>query len=147
VDEISEIATRINSNATMPELLDASFAAFEAIRMVARACEDQSPELFAAFMTAAGAAVEGRNALYDAPSFPLASSSPMLSANLKPAPDPAHVADQLAGLAALAARRLCAAEAALPGDRAACRLGAQAAIGIWRLLTPETDECDETVLR
>jgi hypothetical protein len=101
---------------------------------VARACEDRAPELFAAFMTAASTAAEGRNALYEAPSFPLADSSPVPAVDLDPATDPAQVADRLAALAALAARRLGAVDAALPRDRAACRLGAQAAMGTWRLL-------------
>lgn len=147
VDELSEIAARVASSATVPELLGAGFTAFETIRMVARAYEDRAPELFAAFMTAAGTAVEGRNALYNATSFPLTSSSPVPAVDPNPATDPAHIADQLAALATLVARRLYAIEAGLPGDRAACRLGTQAAISIWRLLTADPYECDETVLR
>jgi hypothetical protein len=147
VDEISEIAARVTGSATAPELLDAGFAAFELIRVAARAYEDRAPELFAAFITAAGTAAEGRNALYDAPSFPLASSSPPPAVDLNSATDPAHVADQLAALAALVARCLCAVDAALPGGLAACRFGARAASGIRQLLVAEPDECDETVLR
>ena len=40
--------------------------------MAARDCQDRVPELFAAFMTTADAAVDGREALTTAPSLPLA---------------------------------------------------------------------------
>jgi hypothetical protein len=53
-------------------LLAASFDAFEAIRVVARGSEDLAPWLFAAFMTAADAAVDGTQAITVAPSLSLA---------------------------------------------------------------------------
>jgi hypothetical protein len=68
--ELDAITSRLRDISTLAELLDAGFDAFEAIRLVARACEDRAPDLFAAFMTAAGTAVDGRNALNDAPSLP-----------------------------------------------------------------------------
>ena len=56
MDELSAIAARVNGGSTVAELLDAAFDAFEFLRLVARACEDRAPELFAAFMLAAGSA-------------------------------------------------------------------------------------------
>jgi hypothetical protein len=59
----SGIEDRLEQAATLPETLAASFDAFEAIRIAARERRDRVPELFAAFMTAADAAVDGREAL------------------------------------------------------------------------------------
>jgi hypothetical protein len=50
--ELDAITSRLRDISTLAELLDAGFDAFEAIRLVARACEDRAPDLFAAFMTA-----------------------------------------------------------------------------------------------
>lgn len=61
MDGIAVLSARVHAAATLAELLDAGFDAFEAIRAAARACEDRTPELFAAFMMAAGTATEGRN--------------------------------------------------------------------------------------
>lgn len=68
--DIGTATARVHESDTLPGLLDAAFDAFEVIRSAARAGEDQSSGLFPAFMRAAGAAVEGRNALNDAPSLP-----------------------------------------------------------------------------
>jgi hypothetical protein len=54
----------------LPQILDAGFEAFEFIQITARAHQDQVPEQFAAFMTTADAAVDGREALTIAPSLP-----------------------------------------------------------------------------
>jgi hypothetical protein len=142
MDEITEIAQRVSSSGTLPELLDAGFAAFEAIRLAARACEDRMPELFAAFMMAAGTAVEACNALSGAPSLPRSPAGPAPAPTRSTTADVACVADQLARLAALVAQRLHAAvgEAALPEDRIACQHGAQAADEVWRLLASNLDE-------
>ena len=59
---------RLREAASLPEVLDEGFSAFEAIRITARACQDQVPGLFAAFMMTADAAVDGRGALTTAPS-------------------------------------------------------------------------------
>jgi len=56
--------------AGLPDTLAASFDAFEAVRELARGCEDKVPALFAAFMTTADAAVDGREAVTIAPSLP-----------------------------------------------------------------------------
>jgi hypothetical protein len=111
---ISQIAGQVEGSATLADLFDAGFAAFETIRLAARACQDQAPELFAAFLTAAGTAVEDRNALYDAPSFPLNGSGPWPAPGVSTTADTAGIADQLAALATLVARRLQAAQATRP---------------------------------
>ncbi len=70
VEEISGIMTRFRHAASLPETLAAGFDAFEAIRQLARDCENRVPALFAAFMTTADAAVDGREAITIAPSLP-----------------------------------------------------------------------------
>jgi hypothetical protein len=62
------IAQRLSQAASLPDLLDAGFDAFEIIRITARRYQDDAPELLAAFMMAADAAVDGREALTVAPS-------------------------------------------------------------------------------
>jgi hypothetical protein len=141
MDELGAVTARVADSATISGLLEASFDAFEVIRQVARACEDRVPELFAAFMVAAATAVEGRNALNDAPSFPPARSDPALSPIVTMAADVEHVADELAELAALLAQRLpeAAVQAGLAADREACAGAIRAATDIHYLLGRDTD--------
>jgi hypothetical protein len=143
VAELDFFAARVRQSASLPELLGAGSDAFEAIRSVARACEDRTPELFAAFMMAAGTATEARNALTGAPSLPpghSGTSSPGLL--VAAAADVDDVADELADLAGLLARRLpdVAAEAPTAGDRVACHDAALAAAEIHQLLTRDSGE-------
>jgi hypothetical protein len=51
--DIAEIGARLRENAGLPGLLALSFDAFDAIRVLARRCEDQSPELLVTFMCTA----------------------------------------------------------------------------------------------
>jgi hypothetical protein len=139
--ELDAIVARLRGSTAPADLLDAGFDAFEFIRLVARACEDLAPELFAAFMTAAGTAVEGRNALGDAPSLPPPTGPP--PAITKSATvDADQTADELAALAALLAQRLAEASAQTlrEGDRAACQHATHAAADIHRLLARGLDE-------
>lgn len=135
--ELDAIASRLHGGTCLAELLDAGFDAFEVIRLVARACEDLAPELFAAFMTAAGAAVEGRNALSDAPSLPPA-TGPLPAVTVSATAGAGQIADELAALAALLTQRLAkaGAKAVGEGDRAACQHATYAAADIHRLLAP-----------
>ena len=64
------IMARLRRARSLPGLLAASFDAFETIRVLARGSEDIVPSLFAAFMTVADAAADGRQALTLAPSLP-----------------------------------------------------------------------------
>jgi hypothetical protein len=73
VHDVEAIAARLRDARSLPELLAASFDAFEAIRVLARRSEDRAPSLFAAFITAAAAAVTGREAITMSP--PLSPSS------------------------------------------------------------------------
>jgi hypothetical protein len=141
MSELRAVTARVAGSATISGLLEASFDAFEVIREVARACEDRVPELFAAFMVAAGTAVEGRNALNDAPSLPPARSDPSLPPIVNRTADAEHIADELADLAALLAQRLpeAAARAGIAGDREACERAIRAAADIHHLLGRDTD--------
>ena len=65
---LEETADHLREAVGLPELLVASFLTFEDIRLAARGCEDLVPELLATFMTAADAAVSGREAITAAPS-------------------------------------------------------------------------------
>lgn len=66
------IEPRLRQAADLPEAIAAAFDAFEAIRIAARDYQHRLPELFAAFVTTADDAVDGREALTIAPSLPLA---------------------------------------------------------------------------
>jgi hypothetical protein len=134
--ELDAIASRLRGGTTLAGLLDAGFDAFEVIRLVARAGEDLAPDLFAAFITTAGTAVEGRNALGDAPSLPPATRRPAIT--MSATAGAGQIADELAALAALLAQRLAdaGAQAVREGDRAACQHATCAAAGIHRLLAP-----------
>jgi len=142
MNELDACTARVRSSDTLAELLEAGFDAFEVIRLVARACEDRAPDLFAAFMTAAGTAVEGRNALNGAASLPPARTGPPPAPTVSAETSADRIADELAALAALLAQRLAEArvQAVLAGDRAACQHATHAAAGIHRLLARDTDE-------
>ena len=68
--QTQSIQARLRDASALPDTLAVSFDAFEAIRLAARSCTDRIPELFAAFMTTADAAVDGREAITAAPSLP-----------------------------------------------------------------------------
>lgn len=134
----SSIKVRLDQAASLPETLAAAFEAFEAIRMAARDCQDWAPELFAAFMTAADAAVDGQEALTLAPSLPqIADVGP--SGAVAADTDLGQVADALAALAGMFSDGLgrAARSADVAGDRAACRDAAHAAGRIWQLMASE----------
>jgi hypothetical protein len=142
VQEISSIVTRLREAASLPDILAAGFDAFEAVRQVARACEDRVPALFATFMTTADAAVDGREAVTIALVFPrprragAGVSVPAAGASVE------EIAGELAGLGALLRDRLAraAALAATAADRAACTQAAQAAGRIRQLMTRADDD-------
>jgi hypothetical protein len=136
VPQDNGIQARLLQAASLPQTLAAGFDAFEAIRMAARDYQDRVPELFAAFMTTADAAVDGREALTVAPSLPLDGGTepgPAVPAGA----DAGQAADALAALAATLRDRLADAGtlADTPGDRAACQDAAEAAGRICQLMT------------
>ena len=105
------IQAQLQRASALPDTLAVSFDAFEAIRLAARSCVDRVPELFAAFMTTVGAAVEGREAITAAPSLPPgpAAARPGL---LEAGDSVDDVLDVLAALGALLDSRLTQAAAA-----------------------------------
>jgi hypothetical protein len=136
VPQANSIGDRLRQAASLPEALDAGFDAFEAIRMAARDWQDRAHGLFAAFITTADAAVDGREALTAAPSLPLTGTTEPARA-LAAGADAGHAADALAALAALLRDRLTEAAglADAPGDRIACQEAAEAAGRISQLMT------------
>jgi hypothetical protein len=136
VPTASHIEARLRQASSLPETLDASFGAFEAIRMAARDWQDRVPELFAAFMMTADAAVDGREALTPAPSLPPTNGAEPGHAGPARA-DAGLVADALAALAAMLRDRLtdAVAMADAPDDRVACQDAADAAGRICQLMT------------
>jgi hypothetical protein len=129
------IEARLRQAAGLPEMLAVGFDAFEAIRMAARDYQDQVPGLFAAFMTTANAAVDGREALTVAPSLPLDGGTEPSHAVPADA-DAGEAADAVAALAAMLRDCLtrAGALAGTPGDRAACQDAAAAAGQICQLM-------------
>jgi hypothetical protein len=143
VEEISGIMTRLREAASLPDTLAAGFDAFEAIRRLARDCEDNEPALFAAFMTTADAAVDGREAITIAPALPQPGRTAAgVSSSGADAPVE-ETAGVLAGLGALLRDRLshAATIAATAGDRTGCADAAHAAGRICQLMTPADDDC------
>ena len=140
--DVEAITARLQDARSLPVLLAASFDAFEAIRVIARGSEDMVPALFAAFMTAADAAVDGREAITVAPSL---SPTPGVTLTISPpyaGADIDTITDALAALGALINERLAhAADRALvPGDRAACLEPAEAGRRIHLLLAREDND-------
>ena len=132
VPAINDVEVRLHRAASLPQVLSASFDAFEAIRMTARDHEDRAPELLAAFMTTADAAVDGREALAAAPSLPLDGTGGAMVA----VGDTGRAANILAALAAVLRQRLtdAAGLARTADDRIACQDAAEAAARIWQLM-------------
>lgn len=139
--EIMAAEARLAEAASLVGLLAASLDAFEVVRTVARAGEDVAPELFAAFMTTADAAVDGREALIAAPSFPgdhrvRGSGCSATDAGV------GEITDGLAGLGAVLGARLTHAVklAQTPADSAACREALGAAQRIHYLMARGDDD-------
>ncbi len=139
--QAEHIRGRLRQSCSLPDTLAVSFDAFETIRLLARQFRDRVPELFAAFMTTADAAVDGREAITIAPSLP----SPGERTDELSGPTADVELDQViiavATLGALLTDRLtCAAAiATVPGDRAACEEAAAAAQRISQLMARGDD--------
>jgi len=133
VHDVETIMARLQGARSLPELLAAGFDAFETIRVLARGSEDIVPSLFAAFITVADAAVDGRQAIILAPSLPpvsLITTPPAAGADI----DTITVA--LTALGELLDECLARAadRALIPGDRAACQEAAEAGRRIHQLM-------------
>jgi hypothetical protein len=139
VHDVEAIMARLRDARSLPELLAVSFDAFEGIRVIARGSEDIAPALLAAFMTAADAAVDGRQAITIAPSLSPEPAVTLITSPPDAAADIDTITDALAALGALLNERLAhAADRALvPGDRVACQEAAAAGCRIHQLMARE----------
>lgn len=137
------IEERLRAAASLPDLLAASFDAFEAVRRIARDYEDQVPgALLAAFMTTADAAVDGREAVTAASSLaPRGRTHAVTGASPAGSQSPEEAAGALARLGALLRDQLtrAAPDAAIPADQAACADAARAAERIGQLMAGGDD--------
>jgi hypothetical protein len=124
----------------LAQMLGAAFDAFEAIRHCARDYEDRAPDLFAAFIAAATAAANGRDAVLTASVFPADAEPP--PGSTQPALDasPDQAADSIAASAAILADWLNQAAdlAATSHDQDACHDAAAAARQIHQLMADDT---------
>jgi len=140
LQQAARIGHRLRQAASLPGTLVASFDAFEAIRLLARGNEHRDPGLFAAFMMAADAAVDGRKPHHQ-PLAPLGDQTP---ASRQPGDrcrpgrhrrchrrPRAQLADCLPRAAAMADTS---------GDRAACEQAAHAAGQIRHLMARDDDD-------
>lgn len=98
---VEVIQARLREASSLAELLAVSFDAFEAIRVLARSSEDTVPGLFAALMTTADAAVDGREAITIAPSLSWAPGSTPFASPAAADPGIETITDALAALGAL----------------------------------------------
>lgn len=103
----------------LPALLVAAYGAFECALQALRAAENNAGPLLPAFVMAAAAAADGRDAVAAASSFSGADSSLTASMTSPVAPD---VADQVAGLSLALSNRL--REAAVGAGGSACAAAA-----------------------
>ena len=94
-----------SSNTDLASILAAAFHEFEMLRKAARLREDQDPDLFPAFLLAGSAAVDGRNSLVTAPSFPPGPQPPGPAPVLAAGTDPASATDAIAAHAAALAEQ------------------------------------------
>lgn len=135
VNQIELARQRLLEADSVPSLLAAGWDAFELVMAVAAVNADQSPDMFAAFTLARGAAVSGRNVIAFAPSMPADYAAPPG----RPEPGPGNaldVADAVAELASTLSARLtdAAGLAADAADRTACESAARHAERIGVLL-------------
>jgi len=121
--------------ADLPSLLAAAYEAFEYVLAELRAGEDAAGSLLPAFVMAAAAAADGRDAIITAPSLPRASGPPLPP----PAGGPPHdIADHAAAIGLLLEARLAAA--AGTADQHPAGRAAGCARRIHQLLAPADDQ-------
>jgi hypothetical protein len=112
-------------------VLAAAYGAFERALQALRGAEDHAGPLLPAFVLAAAAAADGRDAVAAAESFP-GTGSPLAGNMTSPAA--AEVADQVAGLSRALVTRL--RDAAAAGGGPACAAAAARADRMHKLLAP-----------
>jgi len=131
-------------DADVVKILGQAYDTFAAIRQLARCWEDRSPDLFAAFMSAAGAAADGRDAILGAASRPSRNSHAADPAQPSPGANAADAANWIAASAFRLAAGLDrgSERAEAQQDRHACRDAAAAARQIHQLLAPDHDHAN-----
>jgi len=142
---ISWQAQRVRAAAGLPEVLESAWQAFECVLAEAEAEAQQDPvtPLFPAFVLAATAAANGRDAVLLAPSLPWPPRDTPPGGVQPGGPgEPGVVARALASLGQALMSRLeaVAGSAASPGDRDACHYAAGRARAICDLLAEAADE-------
>jgi hypothetical protein len=140
---ISCQAQRIRAAAGLPEVLESAWRAFECMLDEAEAHEDPATPLFPAFVLAATAAANGRDAVLRAPSLPWPPRDTPPGGGQADGPgEPAGAARALASLSQALISRLetAAGSAASSGDRDACRYAAGRARAIYDLLAGAGDD-------
>ena len=115
----------------LPALLAAAYGGFDCALQALRGAEDHAGPLLPAFVLAAAAAADGRDAVAAAGSFP-GPGSPLTGSMASPAA--ADVADQVAGLSLALLTRL--RDAAAGGGGSACAAAAARAARTHELLAP-----------
>jgi len=115
----------------LPALLSAAYRGFECALQALRGAEDHAGPLLPAFVLAAAAAADGRDAVAAARSFP-GPGAPLTGNMISPAA--AEVADQVAGLSRALVTRL--HDAAAAGGGPACAAAAGRAGRMHELLAP-----------
>jgi len=141
---ISWQAQRVRAGADLPDVLESAWRAFECMLDEAEAHEDPATPLFPAFVLAATAAANGRDAVLLAPSLPWPPRhTPHGSRQADGPGEPAQEAARaLASLSQALISRLetAAGSAAHSGDRDACRYAAGRARAIYDLLAGAGDD-------
>jgi hypothetical protein len=141
---ISWQAQQVQAAAGLPEVLESAWRAFECMLTEAEAHEDSATPLFPAFVLAATAAANGRDAVLLAPSLPWPPQGSPTDGGQAGAPGESaqSAARALASLCQALISRLetAAGSAASPGDSDACRSAAARARDICDLLTEAGDE-------
>jgi hypothetical protein len=141
---ISWQAQRVRAAADLPEVLESAWRAFECMLAEAEAHEDPATPLFPAFVLAATAAANGRDAVLLAPSLPWPPrDTPPTERQADGPGEPTGAAAR--GLASLCQTLISQLEtavrlAACAGDRDACRYSADRARAICDLLAGAGDD-------
>ena len=131
------IQQRLEEAWSLAEVLTAAYDAFDEMLSAFDRYQNGPGPFYAALIMAGPAAAGGRNTIGMAPSLPPPERDGPRSPEQVDEPSAQEVAGAVAGLAALAARKLCMAATAAnsPADRSACVSGAQYADEVRAFMT------------
>lgn len=137
---VADAQERLEVARDLPEILAASYSAFDQLLVAVRQHEERAEGLFAAFVMAAASAADGRDALTSAPTLP--APLPGISALARAAQELGgaasidDVADELAHLSELLMTQLnhAASQAAREADQTALAEAARCAAAVNSLL-------------